>query len=213
MTARLPAYVLAGGASSRMGTDKARLPHGGWPMAIHLLGLLERAGFEAHLIRRGASEDLPWVHPDGRAAHVVYEADAGPRHPLQGVVTALEHAGTAVVVCPCDLPNLTWEALAKLQRPGVAEAERRHPLVAHVPLGLLGSIREGVEQGWSAGRVFDALPSIPFPAAALEDRNTPSGPSTLERLAANLGFLPPTALARVLRGERARQAQRGVVDR
>lgn len=208
-----PAYVLAGGASSRMGTDKARLPHQGWPLAVHLVGLLRRAGFEPHLIRRGAPESLPWFEPDGTAVHVVYEPDTGERHPLAGVVTALEHAKQDVVVCPCDLPCLTWEALEALHQPGVAHGEQRHPLVAHVPYSLRAAVHEGVRTGASARQVFSTLPSIPFPPATLVDRNTPDGPSTLERLRSSLHWLPDAAVERVLEGERRRQRARGVVDR
>lgn len=155
-----------------MGTDKALLDQDGVPMAVFLLDVLERAGFEASLIRRG-EEATVWRMPDGRPVRVVREADDGARHPLNGVLTALDDAGAAVVVIPCDLPQFTVEAARSLRSPGVAVGERMHPLVAHVPASLRGAVAQGIQDGASAQRVLGHLPPIPLDPDVLWDRNHP----------------------------------------
>lgn len=168
-----------------MGCDKARIEHRGWPMGVHLCGLMEQAGLNAHLVRRGGADGLPWRMPDGRAVAVVRESSSSERHPLQGVVTALDHAGEEVVVIPCDLPCLTVEALQRLDRAGVAAG---HPLVARVPFGWLETLREAVQNGTSATEALARLPRLELPPGTLVDRNEPGSlpASTLtaaERLA------------------------------
>lgn len=207
-------YVLAGGASRRMGSDKARLPHGGRAAAVHLVALLEAAGLRAKIVRRGPSDGLPWIRDDGSPIEVVREPDDGPRHPLNGVVSALEDAGAPVLVVPCDvlgLGRLHIEAL--LGRHSVAEAEgHMHPLVAHLQPGLLERARELVRSGGAARALVEGLPHVPLPPAALRDRNTAEGPWPMDRLASRLAWLGQDAFARIARSERTRQRAVGVVD-
>lgn len=203
------AYVLAGGASRRMGTDKARLPQHGWPMAVWLLGLLEEAGHDAFLVRRGAPDGLPWVRPDGRPVEVVREPEQGDRHPLWGVATALRHANGPVIIVPCDVPAMTVAVVEALAQPGVAVGERRHPLVAHVPLELLESVEEGAREGVSAGAVLSTLPDIPVDANALRDRNTAA--EWRDPMQETLGFMRGEVWATAFRGERERRRARGIL--
>ena len=86
---RLDAFVIAGGRSQRMGSDKARLPFpDGWPMAVHVAMQLRAVARTVALIRRGESDGLPWIWPEGGQVPVVREQDQGERHPLMGLVTA-----------------------------------------------------------------------------------------------------------------------------
>lgn len=206
-------YVLAGGASERMGSDKARLPHGTVPAAVHLVQVLEAAGMEAAIVRRGSPDGLPWLRDDGTAVRVLYEPDDGDRHPLNGVVAALEDAAGPVLIVPCDVVGLTAPTLVALARaPGVAEAERVHPLVAHLPADRLATARALVAAGGAAHALVEGLPRIPVPAAELVDRNTRDGAWPMEALRDRLAWLPPGAFARIARSERTRQRVRGVVD-
>jgi molybdopterin-guanine dinucleotide biosynthesis protein A len=96
--ANVSAAVLVGGASSRMGRDKARLPFRGVAMATRLAGHLERQ-FEELLLVGG---DPPPEAPGRRVADV-----EGPRCALRGVVTALAHAtAERVLIVATDLPLL-----------------------------------------------------------------------------------------------------------
>lgn len=202
-------YVLAGGASRRMGTDKARLPRDGWPFAVHLCGLLESLGLRAVLVRRAPDDGLPWVHPDGRPVDVLLEPDDGSRHPLCGVVAALVHAAGPALIVPCDLPELTADDLRPLL---AGPCATDHPLVAHLPASRLDRARALRAADAPARALTEGLPRAALRPAALVDRNAGGGPWPAERLAARLAWLGSDAVGRALVGERVRQRARGVLD-
>ena len=112
----LPAYILAGGKSSRFGSDKALYEHGGIPLWRRVATALAGAGCTVHVMCRS---------PRGLPLPEVIEPD-GPSHPLWGVLHALLHArdsgNESVVVAPCDLVDLTADAVATL-----IAASRRTP--------------------------------------------------------------------------------------
>ncbi len=103
MTAATPApafsgAVLCGGASRRMGRDKAMVEMGGRPLALGVAGALQEAG----------AGEVFAVGGDLRAlADLGLEAipdDQPGEGPLGGVLTALRHASEpVVVVLACDL--------------------------------------------------------------------------------------------------------------
>jgi molybdopterin-guanine dinucleotide biosynthesis protein A len=93
--------VLAGGAGRRIGGDKAAVAVAGRPLLEHALRTLARVASPVAVVARAETvlPELPgppvprWIEPDG------------PRHPLVGVVHALEQArGRPVLVCAVDLP-------------------------------------------------------------------------------------------------------------
>ena len=91
--------ILCGGASRRMGRDKATLPIDGEPMAGRVARALSAAGAAAVTAVGG---DLPALQAHG----LTTVADRWPGEgPLGGLVTALRDAGGAdlVVVLGCDL--------------------------------------------------------------------------------------------------------------
>lgn len=91
--------VLTGGASRRMGSDKALLEFGGRPLAAVAAGALAGAGAETVLAIGGAAAEL--------TGHgVIAVADLHPGDgPLGGVITALGYVAEGiVVVLACDLP-------------------------------------------------------------------------------------------------------------
>jgi molybdopterin-guanine dinucleotide biosynthesis protein A len=80
--------VLTGGASTRMGRDKATVLVDGVAMAERVADALRDAGVRAVAL---IGTDVPDLHPG-----------AGP---LGGIITALQWAGDeVVVVAPCDMP-------------------------------------------------------------------------------------------------------------
>jgi molybdenum cofactor guanylyltransferase len=101
--------VLAGGAGGRLGrSSKPAALLGGRPLASYpveaLAGLCERV---AVVCKRSTElPELPgterWDEPDE------------PRHPLTGIVHALETAGGPVLVCACDMPFVTADACRTL---------------------------------------------------------------------------------------------------
>lgn len=122
-------YVLAGGASSRFGRDKALAEVGGETMLAHLCGLLDP------LVARVAG-----VGPPQRYGHLGFRmvADRWPgAGPLGGIATALIDAAAEDVGCAwclvvgCDLPFLRSEWLRYLvDRAARSEADVVMPVSA-----------------------------------------------------------------------------------
>jgi molybdopterin-guanine dinucleotide biosynthesis protein A len=126
--ANASAALLLGGASKRMGGDKARLPLAGQPLAAHLAALLGRL-FEEVLLVGGEA-------PEGTAGRSVADPE-GPPCALRGLVGALQQArGERVVVVATDLPGLTPDLLLGLLALPEADAVvprsdgRAHPMCA-----------------------------------------------------------------------------------
>ena len=106
--ARVPAYILAGGESSRFGSDKAMFAVNGVPLWQRVATALENAGFAVHLVGRSVrGVSIPeLIEPEG------------PRHPLWGALHAIRHANTlgerSLFVAPCDLVDLDASAAKAL---------------------------------------------------------------------------------------------------
>jgi len=124
----LMGVVLAGGKSSRMGTDKANLPH------PHPSSVDPTVTYLQHAVMRlrpllltiaisGRSGDRE-IGPD-----VIAIADTLPHQgPAAGVAQSLRHAETlgldGILVTPVDMPNLTTEHLRRLIDAWQAERTR-----------------------------------------------------------------------------------------
>jgi molybdopterin-guanine dinucleotide biosynthesis protein A len=128
--------VLAGGRSRRMKTAKALVPFAGEPLISHPLRAAASAGLDAVVVAKAASQlpplDVPvWFEPDE------------PRHPLTGVVWALE-AGRPVVAVPCDMPFVTPELLAHLASLEGLAAPAGQPFPARYEPAALPALREAL---------------------------------------------------------------------
>ncbi len=99
-------FVLAGGASSRMGQDKALLPWGQRTLVEQALATLREAGVERVAIAGARAQEL--------AAFAPVVQDAEPGHgPLGGICAALESMHTEwAVFLPVDAPLLPASLLA-----------------------------------------------------------------------------------------------------
>ncbi len=97
--------VLCGGASTRMGRDKALI--GDPPWAVRVARCLDAAGCEPVCFvggdQRLADEGWPQI-PD----------DSPGTGPLAAVATFERFHQTPIVIAACDLPNLTPDAVRKL---------------------------------------------------------------------------------------------------
>jgi molybdopterin-guanine dinucleotide biosynthesis protein A len=137
--------VLAGGASTRMGASKATVLLGGVPLAQRALAPLRAAGLEVAVVAKHG-DPLP------RLEAPLWTESRGERHPLAGILEALERAaGRAVLVCACDMPFVTVELvehLAGFTDTAVPEAGGRlHPLLARYDPATAGVLVAALETG------------------------------------------------------------------
>jgi len=182
--ANVSAALLLGGASTRMGRDKAQLAVAGEPAATRLAKLL--AGlFEDVLLVGG---EPPSEAPGRRVADA-----AGPRCALRGLVTALAAAREErVVVLATDLMAITPDVLLALvaypeadavvpRRDGFAQPlaalYRRAPALAAAERALaadtlaLKDVLAQLEVRWLEG---DDLAALDPDSEALANVNTPA---------------------------------------
>lgn len=181
--ANVSAALLLGGASTRMGTDKARLLVDGEPAAVRLAKLL--AGLFEDVLLVGGE---PPASAPGR--HV---ADAeGPRSALRGVASALAAAREdRVLVLATDLMGITPDLLLGLTAFPEADAVvpraggfaqplcalyRRSPALAAADHCMarntlaLGALLDRLEVRWLEG---DDLRALDPGGGALTNVNTP----------------------------------------
>jgi molybdenum cofactor guanylyltransferase len=149
--------VLAGGASSRMGQDKALLVRDGRTLLEQAVQVLSEAGANPVLVS------------GNRPAYDCVPDDQPGLGPLSGLLSVLQHRPglmhRLLVVMPVDTPGLTATALRDLA--GAVDEERRgacfqgHPLpLAFRPVPeLIGQIRALLADGDKASvrRLCDLL--------------------------------------------------------
>jgi molybdopterin-guanine dinucleotide biosynthesis protein A len=150
---RARGFVLAGGASRRMGRDKATVEVGGTAMAARVAGALAGAG-------TGPVSVVGGEPSTATLAGASYLADRWPGEgPLGGLVTALDSCAAPVaVVVACDLPSLDATSVERLL--GTLDA---HP-------GAAAAVAVNGQRHWTcaAWRVGAALPALAASFAAGE---------------------------------------------
>jgi len=110
---RMPAAVLAGGASRRMGSEKPALPYGSGTLAEHQTRRLARVFEQVWLVVR----DAPGFSTG--PARILFDTDP-VRSALSGVLRALEETADRVLVLAVDLPLVPEALLAELARRSLA---------------------------------------------------------------------------------------------
>jgi len=159
----LRGWVLAGGASTRFGRDKALEPFEGVPMALLVARRMQEAGLE-----------VGFVAKDNRLDHLGFPSliePPEPRHPALGLAVALE-LGEAVFA-PCDVPWLPSEAFLRLKPRSVAFDGRVHPLVARYPASFAARARALVDRNEAAKKLADGCERVTMPQAWLRNVNRP----------------------------------------
>lgn len=102
------ALLLAGGKSSRMGTNKALLPFGKTTVLEFLIARLQQAGAEVILV---TTPEQGYAHLPQRKIFDVIEGKLS----LGGLYTGLLHSpNDASFVCGCDMPLLAPELVRHL---------------------------------------------------------------------------------------------------
>lgn len=120
----LTGIVLAGGKSSRMGTDKAHLNWHGDTLLNHMLARLRASGAE-HLLISGDQPGYPCITDS--------TPFAGPGCALQNVLSRLPSSSAGALIVPVDMPLLPVAALRELSRYPEGAYFSGHPLPAYLP--------------------------------------------------------------------------------
>jgi molybdopterin-guanine dinucleotide biosynthesis protein A len=177
------AIVVAGGASSRMGIDKAWLELDGRPLLAHVAGTLAQA--VATVIVVGTpGQPLPALPPGClRVDDAPEHAGQGPLRAVQTGLRALAELGVArAFLASTDAPALTaahvrtlvggLDVTREAMRVPIDEQGRPHPLLAAVHVSAaLGAARWLLERGERRMlALVDALAAQRVPASALPDR-------------------------------------------
>ena len=157
--------ILAGGLGHRLGGSKAMVGLNGRPLISYPVQAVQGALGGAVVVAKADTElsGLPgvevWVEPDA------------PRHPLTGLVHALERAGgRPVLVCACDLPLVTSELISEIAAAGepgaaavVARADGRlQPLLARYEPEARAALAAALEVGASVQDAVTALGPWPY---------------------------------------------------
>jgi len=106
----LTGLILAGGKSTRLGRDKARLPVFGESLLKRTVRLAEKCCARVHVSGRDPSKDgldVPWL-PD----------DWSGIGPMGGILTGLVRLGGPLLVLACDLPLIQVQTIRNLIRAG-----------------------------------------------------------------------------------------------
>ena len=133
-------FVLAGGRSTRMGTDKALLHYAGLPLIEHAINLLKAAGVVPHIV--GARPDLSAFAP------VIEDLHPGCG-PLGGIESALAASSSdANLLLPVDLPLLPPVFLRYLlERASITRASATIPTLGGRPEPLCAAYRRDLLTG------------------------------------------------------------------
>ncbi len=141
--------VLAGGASRRMGTNKAFITVDGSPIITGVLTVLQGL-FDERLI---IADDVKLY--SGLGAATLPDAFKGAGS-LGGIYTALLHASSETVfVCACDMPDINTEAVRRVITTPLDDAlavvpfisRRLHPMHALYSQECLTPIEEMIKAG------------------------------------------------------------------
>lgn len=147
----LTGFVLAGGASRRMGRDKTRIPWGDGTLLTHTIEQVKRVAAEVFVVGAVATDKLS----------VPILADKLPGlGPLAGIQAALSHSSTGWnLVIAVDLPLVTPRMLHWMAgfRPGISQAaivprvqSRLQPLCALYHRNLSPEIDEALAKRQSS---------------------------------------------------------------
>ena len=157
----LGAIILCGGASRRMGRDKALLDWDGQRAVDRVAALAMAVGAQA-LVTAGADFGLPWAPDD--------ETGAGP---VGGVLAGAKALGTArLLVLAVDAPTVTAEDLAPLLAAGGYYEGLPVPMVVEA-----SALPVDAEAGWPLRRLVEraGLVSLPMPVDPVKETMSTSG--------------------------------------
>jgi molybdopterin-guanine dinucleotide biosynthesis protein A len=162
VSTRLGGYVLAGGRSARMGTDKAFLSLAGRPLIHHAVAKLRHLCADVHILagtQPSAEFPAQAARANALAAHSPLVFDLHPNcGPIAGIEAALAHSPHQWnLILPVDMPLLPAELLDRWAREVILQRNARAavfqvagiahamPLMIHreAATGIAGAIARG----------------------------------------------------------------------
>ena len=176
---RLAAIILVGGASSRMGADKAALSWNGRGAVDRLADIARQLGAELTLTAGHGEHGLPRVEDPA--------PDGGPVSGIVAGIAALRPAGAGrVLVLAVDAATIRASDVAPLLEagpPGAAYQDLNLPLVLDV-----AAMPRDAGQGWAVGRLIECagLARLVAPPGAAERLRGANTPAERDRLLAAL---------------------------
>lgn len=175
MNDRPTGVILAGGASTRMGRDKAFVEIAGRPMILRVADALSAAGCDPVFCQGGDAARLDLI---GLVARPDPEPAAGP---LVAISSALGAAATSILVAACDLADLDPAAVRAVidgaadqpvPKVAVAVADGRSHLVSLWPFDALQPLIDVIADGVTSYRVaLDRLGAVAVPVESSAVRN------------------------------------------
>jgi molybdopterin-guanine dinucleotide biosynthesis protein A len=185
--ARVIGVVLAGGAGSRLGGSKPVALLAGRPLVSYPLAALGEVCERVAVVCKPATE-LP-EDLDGAER---WDEPPEPRHPLTGIVHALETAGAPVLVCAADMPFVTSDACRTLleatgSSPAVVAtaAGVLQPVLALYAPAALESLRAAAPDSPLTETIAALRPTrVALPPALVRSINTPGDLADAEQLLA-----------------------------
>jgi len=194
MTAKKPTQaivILAGGASVRMGRDKASLVIDGQTLLERALGVAGECGQKIVVAGRAApSREL------AKLAKFVVDDVAG-QGPLGGVASALAHTRCDIVAFGCDMPSIDADMIRWLLEAGARETShpgiavtldgRLEPLFSYYCFGVLEPLKTILATGRRSCHEF--MTTVGFAKREIPERfrgalvnlNTPADVTRFER--------------------------------
>jgi molybdopterin-guanine dinucleotide biosynthesis protein A len=177
--------VLAGGRGSRLGQEsKPAALLAGRPLVLYPLEALAAVCDRVAVVCKSDTR-LPDIRPAER-----WDEPDEPRHPLAGIVHALERAdGQPVLVCAADMPFVTAEACRSLTRAqpkalaivAVSDSVLQPTFALYAPQAL-ETLKQAPPNASLTASVEDLNPTrVAFPAQLTRSINTPEDLADAER--------------------------------
>lgn len=173
--------VLAGGLGTRLGAPKAGALLAGRPLVAYPVEAMRAACDRVAVVckRDTALPELDaetWIEPND------------PRHPVAGIIHALQRTGGPILVCAADMPLITPEALrvvAAARRSTAAVAAvggRLEPLLAAYAPDALEGLTEAPPDQPLRDTVASLAPAlVVVPSEVVFNVNTPADLAEAER--------------------------------